>query len=178
MFTTLFTTYGCNKLIFDYTPDYLIAVDRFLVYELLDHGVDKQTKFYTQTDSTLSRYKDKDINYVIQDRRLADSGTAAMRLAGKHKHKYIYMIGFDYKHDYVDNVYAGTKHYIPTAQTIGVGYMLQQWEQRVRLNCKEFTNSTFYHVIGTDYIPNINKDNYIPITDQQFKEKLHELQNG
>ena len=168
-----YVTYGCNALYRDFMPDYLIAVDRFMAYDILDNNIDKQTKFYSQNDSTYSkRYPKSDINYVITDRRLGDSGSAAMRLAGKNGHKKVYMIGFDYTNNnrYDDNVYSGTKHYAIGPLTNGGLYMLQQWESRVRGNCKEFTNTEFIRVDGVGYKPAIPYSNFTNITIEQFKE--------
>lgn len=172
-----FTTYGCNALYRDFIPDYLVSVDRFMVYEIIESKVHHKCKFYTQTDSTFTRFKGEPINYVIQDRRLADSGSAAMRLAGINKHKIVYMIGFDYKmrNDYVDNVYANTKNYASGPLTNGGTYMTQQWESRVRANCKEFKETQFIRVDGVDYKPVVNYPNFTNISIEQFKEIINEL---
>lgn len=173
----LFTTYGCNALYRDFIPDHLIALDRFMAYEILDNKIDQQTKFYSQNDSTFDRYKNSKINYVICDRRLGDSGSSAMRLAGINKHKNVYMIGFDYKghNSFTDNVYAGTKHYAPGPIDNGGDYMLKQWETRVRANCKEFTDTIFYRIDGVGYKPTVPYSNFINISVEQFKEKINEL---
>lgn len=177
---SLFTTYGCNALYRDFIPDYLISLDRFMVYEILDNKIDEKTNFYTQTDSTFVRYKDRKLNYVTQDRQLGDSGSAAMRLAAKNKHKIVYMIGFDYTDNnlYTDNVYCGTKHYANAPITNGGKYMLTQWESRVRMCCREYSDVIFYRVDGVGYKPCVPNTNFINITVEQFKETINELQNG
>lgn len=176
----IFTTYGCNALYRDFMPDYLIALDRYMAYEILDNKIDQLTNFYSQNDRTFSRYKDNKINYVICDRRLGDSGTSAMRLAAKNKHKNVYMIGFDYTDNnrYTDNVYCGTKHYGAGPITNGGLYMLQQWESRVRGNCKEYKDTLFYRVDGIGYKPTVPYDNFTNITVERFKEIINELQDG
>ncbi len=176
----IFTTYGCNALYRDFMPDYLVALDRYMAYEILDNKIDQMTEFYSQNDSTFNRYKDSKINYVICDRRLGDSGTSAMRLAAKNKHKKVYMIGFDYTDNnrYTDNVYSGTKHYGVGPITNGGLYMLQQWETRVRGNCKEYKDTMFYRVDGIGYKPTVPYDNFTNITVERFKEITNELQDG
>lgn len=174
-----FTTYGCNALYRDFIPDYLISHDMGIVDEIVENRVHYKTKFYTQHGTKIDyRHSiNEPINFVIQDKYMGDSGTGALRLACMNSHKIVYMIGFDYSNDnkYIDNVYAGTKHYQPGPINNGGQFMLTQWESRLRYVCDNFTNTKIIRINGNGYIPTCKKDNFSNITIEQFKEIINEL---
>lgn len=176
---SLFTTYGCNALYRDFIPDYLIAHDFGIADEILDNRIHYKTKFYTQHGTKMDRRYDmkEPINFVIQDKYMGDSGTGALRLACMNGHKVIYMIGFDYSNDnkYIDNVYAGTRHYQPGPINNGGQFMLTQWESRLRYLCDTFSDRKIVRVNGNGYVPTCKKDNFSNITIEEFKEIINEL---
>ena len=178
----IFTTYGCNALYRDFIPDYLISHDMGIADEILDQKAHYKTKFYTQHGTKMdNRYKKGEpINFVIQDKYMGDSGTGALRLACMNNHKTIYMIGFDYSDNntYIQNVYAGTKHYQPGPINNGGEFMLRQWESRLRYCCDTYKDTSIIRVNGNNYKPTCKKDNFTNITVEQFMEKINELQNG
>lgn len=171
-------TYGCNALYRDFIPDYLISHDMGIADEIVENNVHYKTKFYTQHGTKMDNRckKGEPINFVIQDKWMGDSGTGALRLACMNGHKVIYMIGFDYSNNnkYIDNVYAGTRHYQPGPINNGGEFMLRQWETRLRYICDTFSNNII-RVNGNGYIPVCKKDNFKNITPEQFKEILNEL---
>ncbi len=177
----LFTTYGCNAIYRDFTPDYLVAHDFGIADEIIEQKAHYKTKFYTQHNTKMNNRQSigEPINFVIQDKWMGDSGTGALRLACINGHKTIYMIGFDYQtqNKYIDNVYAGTKHYQPGPINNGGEFMLRQWETRLRHYCREYKSINIIRVQGVDYKPVCNESNFANITIQQFKEKINELQN-
>ena len=179
----IYTTYGCNALYRDFMPDYLISHDMGIADEILDNKVHYQTKFYTQHGTKMDNRhkKNEPINWVIQDKWMGDSGTGALRLACMNGHKVIYMIGFDYatKNKWIDNVYAGTKHYQPGPTINGGQFMLVQWESRLRYMCDTYKDTQIIRINGNGFIPTCKKDNFKNITPEQFKEiYTNELQNG
>lgn len=174
-----FTTYGCNALYRDFIPDYLISMDFAMVHEILESKVHYKCKFYTQYDQkAVHRAKlGEPINWAIQDKWIGDSGTGALRLACMNKHSNIYMIGFDYTNDnkYTDNVYAGTKNYIPGPITNGGEFMLRNFESRLRYMCKTFKDSNIIRINANGYKPCCKENNFSNITIEQFKEIINEL---
>lgn len=176
-----FTTYGCNALYRDFIPNYLIAHDFGIADEILDNKIHYKTKFYTQHGTKMdNRHRlGEPINFVISDKWMGDSGTGALRLAGINNHNIIYMIGFDYSDNntYIQNVYAGTRHYQPGPINNGGEFMLRQWETRLRHWCREYNHISIIRVNGNGYNPCCKESNFKNITVEQFKEIINELQN-
>lgn len=178
----LFTTYGCNALYRDFMPDYLISHDMGIADEIVENRAHYKTVFYTQHGTKMdNRHSNGEpINFVVQDKYMGDSGTGALRLACKNNHKNIYMIGFDYVNEnkYIDNVYAGTRHYQPGPINNGGKFMLTQWESRLRYLCQTYKDINIIRIKGVDYIPLCKESNFTNITIEEFKEIINELQNG
>jgi len=175
----LFTTYGCNALYRDFIPDFLVSHDMGIADEIVENRVHYKTKFYTQHGTKMDNRhsKGEPIHFVVQDKWMGDSGTGALRLACVNGHKNIYMIGFDYttQNKYIDNVYAGTRHYQPGPINNGGEFMLRQWEQRLRYCCNTYTSINIIRVQGVDYKPVCKAENFSNITIEQFKEIVNEL---
>lgn len=170
----IYVTYGCNALYRDFMPDYLISHDMGIADEIVENNAHYKTKFYTQHGTKMDNRhkKGEPINFVIQDKWMGDSGTGALRLACMNGHKVIYMIGFDYldNNRFIDNVYAGTRHYQPGPINNGGKFMLTQWESRLRHLCDTYTDTQIIRINGNGYIPVCKKDNFHNITVEQFKE--------
>ncbi len=175
----IFTTYGCNALYRDFMPDFLISHDMGIADEIVENRVHYKTNFYTQHGTKMDNRhtKGEPINFVIQDKWMGDSGTGALRLALKNGHKNIYMIGFDYVNEnkFIDNVYAGTRHYQPGPINNGGKFMLTQWETRLRYLCQTYSQSNVIRINGNGYIPLCKESNFSNITAEQFKEIVNEL---
>lgn len=175
----IFTTYGCNALYRDFMPDFLISHDMGIADEILDSRAHYKTNFYTQHGTKMdSRHsKGEPINFVISDKWIGDSGTGALRLACSNGHKNVYMIGFDYSDNntYIQNVYAGTKHYQPGPISNGGEFMLRQWESRLRHWCQEYKNTNIIRININGYTPVCKATNFSNITIEQFKEIINEL---
>lgn len=175
----LFTTYGCNALYRDFMPDYLISHDMGIADEIVENRVHYKTNFYTQHGTKMDNRHNKNepINFVIQDKWMGDSGTGALRLACSNGHKNVYMIGFDYSENntYIQNVYAGTRHYQPGPINNGGEFMLRQWEQRLRHWCQAYPNTNITRINGNGYKPVCKETNFSNITPEQFKEIINEL---
>lgn len=174
-----FTTYGCNALYRDFIPDYLISMDFAMVHEILESKVHYKCKFYTQYDQKAVHRANlgEPINWAVQDKWIGDSGSGALRLACMHKHKIVYMIGFDYNENnsYTDNVYAGSKNYQPGPVFNGGNYMLRQWESRLRHHCKTYKDTEIIRVNANGYKPVCKENNFKNISVEQFKEIINEL---
>ena len=175
----LFTTYGCNALYRDFIPDHLISHDMGIADEILEQKAHYKTKFYTQHGTKMDHRHSigEPINFVVSDKYMGDSGTGALRLACQNDHKNIYMIGFDYSDNntYIQNVYAGTKHYQPGPINNGGEFMLRQWETRLRHWCREYNNINIIRINGNGYKPLCKESNFTNISVERFKEIINEL---
>lgn len=170
-------TYGCNAIYRDFSPDYLISMDEYMVKEIISNGGHLRSKFYTQRHNSPIFNKHKDAvnhtNFVVNDKWNGDSGTGALRIAGSHGYKKIYMLGFDYGTSYTDNVYYGTEHYLPKALTSHNTTMIRSFESRLRHWCDVYSDTNIYRLNNNGYKMLCKAKNYIELTTQEFEEKLY-----
>ena len=115
---------GCNALYRDYYTDYLVCVDKRMVKEAIDAGVnDRGTLVYTRSD-WFRHFKTKrirtvpDLPYVGSERWDEPfqwgSGPYAVLLGAMYtKLKEVKLIGFDLysKTDNINNIYKSTPNY-------------------------------------------------------------------
>lgn len=105
---TIGTTYGCNALYRDFTPDVLVATDPEISTEIQNSGYPDNNIFYTREVIPGSKA------IKIQKYYGFSSGPVALSLAVQNQHHSILMIGFDLganEKGEFNNVYAGTKFY-------------------------------------------------------------------
>jgi len=115
---------GCNAIMRDYKMDYLVCVDRRMVQEAINRGVNKHSLIYTRED-WLPQFKNNkrirtvpDLPYVGSDRWddpfQWGSGPYAVLLGAKYtKLKKVKLIGFDLysKTQNINNIYKDTPNY-------------------------------------------------------------------
>lgn len=166
----LFTTYGCNALYRDFIPDHLIAVDPYMIHEILNKDIHMKTKLHIQGHSQFDTHKLRQYYSIVHYgyKEGMDSGNTAILVACQQDHDVIYMIGTDYT---VDNVYAGTQNYNPQSHHS----LPPVWQTRITRLCKQYSDKKFIRVNGNNYTPNITCDNFHNITIEQFKETVNEL---
>ena len=103
-------TYGCNAIVRDFAPDFVVANDA-LASELVNGGYCDDMIIYGTAEMVLS-YPGK--FYLVPQNPNWDSGAVAAYLACFDGHTTVYLIGFDCHTghtDYQFNVYAGTTGY-------------------------------------------------------------------
>ena len=103
-------TYGCNAIVRDYIPDFVVANDE-VAQELVNGGYCDETIIYGTAAMVLS-YPGK--FYLVPQDPSWDMGARAAYLACFDGHKTVYLMGFDQHsgHAYHHfNVYAGTPGY-------------------------------------------------------------------
>jgi len=102
------TTYGCNWLYTEFTPDILVAVDR----PISDHI---QNTFYPTTNKFYTRkvYAETGALPLCYRFKNWSSGSNAIQLAVFNNHDSIVLLGFDFgkKSEKSNNIYTGTKFY-------------------------------------------------------------------
>jgi hypothetical protein len=163
-----FTTYGCNALYRDFIPHYLISMDIYMVYEILNNKIHHKTKFYTQHINQIDELATTEpIHFIEGYANTPDSGTAAIKIAILDGHKYIYLLGFDYHDGTYNNVYAGTDNY-PKTNTVIHNNQDISWRQRLYDLIDKHMDVRFIRI--TDQINNSDKNNYSHMTLKQFKE--------
>ena len=106
-------TYGCNAIVRDFIPDFVVANDE-VASELVNSGACDQTIIYGTAAMVLS-YPGK--FYLVPQDPPYDMGARAAYLACFDGHTTVYLMGFDQHsgHEYHHfNVYSGTSGYPDT----------------------------------------------------------------
>lgn len=118
--------WGCNAIYRDYTPDFLVAVDRNMQIEIFQSGYHENNKCYFRN----SRHTHPNIT-TFPSNKLApnNSGVAAFYFAMRQKkYRRFIFLGFDFSNQ---NVYAGTKNYAkkdkPVPVRMNVQEKLSEW---------------------------------------------------
>lgn len=109
-------TYGCNALIRDFTPDFLVANGDDIITEMVNSQYTNRTITYANANAILT-YPNK--FYLIPQNPSWDAGAIAAYLACFDGHKQVYLMGFDGhsgESNYNYNVYSGTNGY-PAARS-------------------------------------------------------------
>ena len=115
---------GCNAIMSDYKMDHLICVDKRMVEESIDAGINQYTKIYTRSD-WYPRFKHNknikllpDLPYEGNERwdepfQWGSGPYAVLLGALKSKKETVHLIGFDMYSDTttVNNIYKDTKNY-------------------------------------------------------------------
>jgi hypothetical protein len=104
------TIYGCNALYREFTPDFLIAVDAKMIFEINKSGFQHQIPVWTNYNKA---YKSMTGFNYFEPSKGWSSGPTALWKASNDGHDEIYILGFDYQGlgNKVNNIYAGTKNY-------------------------------------------------------------------
>jgi hypothetical protein len=103
-------TYGCNAIVRDYMPDFVVANDE-MAQEIVEQGYWYNNIIYGTNAMVLS-YPGK--FYMVPQSPNWDMGATAAYLACFDGHKTVYLMGFDtHSGDttYQHNVYSGTRGY-------------------------------------------------------------------
>ena len=162
--------YGCNALYRTFRPDYLVAVDVKMILEISKSMFQHKNQVWTNYNKSYEGIQN--LNY-FQPGKGWSSGPTALWLASQHRHKRIYILGFDYKGlkegQRFNNLYADTPNYKKSQDSATFyGNWLRQTESVVAGHEK----SQFIRVIAPDnYCPEqLNKhENYSTITVEEFK---------
>ena len=111
------TIWGCNALYRDFTPHYLVSVDKAMQDEIHASGYcEKHQVIFRQTPTGRYPYNFHKNIYVYNTGKQVpnNSGVGALYFALKQGHRKIYLLGFDFKTPElgeVQNIYKGTRNY-------------------------------------------------------------------
>lgn len=161
--------YGCNALYREFEPDYLIAVDPKMIFEI------EKTKYHLTHEVWTNphiKYKSfHGFNYFIPSLGWS-SGPSALHLASTHSPKEIFILGFDYtgNNGTFNNVYADTHNYKKSSD---VPTYYGNWEKQTEHVIKHNQNIKYFRVVEEDYYaPKWNYTNFRHITYADFKKML------
>ena len=143
-------TYGCNAIVRDFSPDFVVAND-IMASELVNTGKCDDNIIYGTADMVL-KYPGK--FYMIPQNPNWDAGSMAVYLACFDGHKQVYLMGFDLHSGHYDhqfNVYSGTPGYSEIDSETTQTY----FEQTMLTVMKTYGDVDFVRVSPT-------KDYYMP----------------
>ena len=103
--------YACNAVFREFDPDYLVAVDAKMIFEIC--GANYQHKVPVWTNENRAFKKFKNLNYFSPPLGWS-SGPTALHLATKHAHTKLYLLGWDFvgtREGKLNNLFADTNNY-------------------------------------------------------------------
>lgn len=157
--------YGCNALYRDYDPDYLVAVDPKMIFELQESKY--QLHYNVWTNLSKNHQYDDGFNYFTPTIRWS-SGPCALHLASTHKPDYIYILGFDFVgiDEKFNNVYADTFNYKSSKE---IPTYWGNWESQTETVIKTNPSIQYIRVIrDTDYQPTWQYNNFKNLKYSEF----------
>lgn len=170
-------TFGCNGIYRDFSPDYLVAMDRNMVDEIIQAKAYMNSVFYTQYDNAIEKQIIRDrlpINFTQPISETNDSGTSCVKLATGFGFTRIFMLGFDYISDNpykLNNVYAGTKNYGPPENHVHEK-CYDRWRAHLKRVILANPQTEYYRVNLNNYEPNIRCSNYHNITKEEYEQYI------
>lgn len=166
--------YACNAVYREFKPDYLIAVDAKMVFEICKSGYQQKHEVWTNPNKAYDKLVR--LNFFNPSKGWS-SGPTALDLASTHGHDNIYILGFDYqgtKDDRINNIYADTPNYKKSSdKATYFGNWLRQTGVVIQQNFKK----RYIRVVedSNSFIPEpFNKfGNLSHITVEEFKNSFN-----
>ena len=143
--------YACNGVYRTETPDYLVAVDPKMVFEICESQYPKENQVWSNFNAQYNK-NPKILNHVQWFRPSLgwSSGPTALRLACEHGHKEIYILGFDYQGHKegqrfkFNNLFKDTRNY-KRGKDDATFY--GNWMNQTKRCLKDFKDIKFHRVI-------------------------------
>ena len=166
------TTYSCNAAYRDFFTDYLVVMDDYMLSEIIQTKTYEDTIVYTQHTNANEEWSTRiPLYFTSFEPFTLDSGSAAVKLAARHGHNIIWMVGFDGMcSGLASNVYANTRNYPPHAFYNGNEALVQGWQRNLHKILCDFPNVQFYHV--TDNGLRNALPNYHTVSQEVFKQVI------
>lgn len=169
--------YGCNALYREYSPDYLVAVDAKMIFEITQNKYQLSHQVWTNPNKLYAKLTG--LNY-FQPSLGWSSGPTALHLASSHNYSTIYILGFDYEgidangNKLLNNVYADTPNYKKSKDNATYyGNWLRQTCTVISKNSKK----RYIRVVseGYKFLPKdlLNLKNLEHITVEDFKKTFN-----
>ena len=165
-------TYGCNALYRDYTPDFLVIVDRKMYQEVVEAEYDQKNIVYTN-HLCMSRYGGT--SHLIPNNQMLGTGTTCMSIAVQDGHTDLICFGFDCAEDGPNfNIYKDTNGYA-TSDTI---VHQTVWAKQIYTFMQKNESISFRFVEGNLPKAFFELDNCKSITYNELNTIIDEKENG
>jgi len=161
--------YGCNALYREYEPDYLIAVDPKMIFEINESGYQKTHEVWTNPNA---RYKNFNGFNYFQPSLGWSSGPTALELAARHHPTEIYFFGFDLEGiaGKFNNVYADTKNY---KRSVDHATYYGNWQRQTEKVISDHKNIKFFRVVEDKYYdPNWHMPNFRHLRFTELRQQM------
>lgn len=105
------TTFGCNALYREFSPDFLVAVDVKMIVEINKSRYQHNNEVWTNPNKAYQKFTG--FNYFNPSKGWSSGPTALFLACEQKKFKKIYILGFDYIgiNSLINNMYADTPNY-------------------------------------------------------------------
>ena len=135
--------YGCNALYREFAPDFLIAVDPKMVFEIQKCAYQRNYQVWTNLNPKF--HYDEGFNYFTPSLGWS-SGPSALQLAASKYPDEIYIFGFDFAgiDSFFNNVYSDTHNYKASTD---IATYWGNWEKQTEIVIKRYPTVQFYRVI-------------------------------
>lgn len=163
--------YGCNALYRDCEPDYLIAVDPKMVFEIADKTVHTRIPVYTNINTKVKKIPK--LNFIDPSKGWS-SGPTALWLASNHGYETIYILGFDYTgiKEKLNNVYSDTHNY---RRSTDPATFYGNWQRQTETVIKENSKTKYIRVMppGSIEFGWQKYNNYSTLDYNEFKTVIN-----
>ena len=145
------TVYACNGVYRTDRPDYLIAVDPKMIFEIAESDYVFNNKVWSNFNAQYNKNQ-KILDHIQWFRPSLgwSSGPTALRMACDHRYKEIYLLGFDYqghnngKGFKFNNLFKDTRNYKKSKDE---ATFYGNWMNQTKKCLKEFSTIQFHRVV-------------------------------
>ena len=168
--TPLGTTYGCNWIFKEYTPNVLIATDRAIADHIQETGYAQKNRFHTRKPVV-----DLGGKGLSNDYKGFSSGPNAAAMACIDGHTNIYLLGMDLgtTNGMFNNIYADWQFY---KKKLDPPTFAGNWINQIVKLTEDYPNRQFYRVEGIEsaFVKQFNKiDNMKILSMDKFLEMVN-----
>ena len=145
------TVFDCNAVYRTHRPDFLIAVDPKMIFEIAETDYPVHNKVWSNFNAQYNKHP-KILNHInwFKPSLGWSSGPTALRMACEHGFKEIYILGFDYqglnqgKRFTLNNIFGDTRNY---KKRNDEATFYGNWMNQTKRCLQDFKDVQFHRVI-------------------------------
>ena len=145
------TVFACNAVYRTHRPDFLIAVDPKMIFEIAETDYPVHNKVWSNFNAQYNKHP-KILNHInwFKPSLGWSSGPTALRMACEHGFKEIYILGFDYqginqgKRFTLNNIFGDTRNY---KKRNDEATFYGNWMNQTKRCLQDFKDVRFHRVI-------------------------------
>jgi hypothetical protein len=145
------TVFACNAVYRTHRPDFLVAVDPKMIFEIAETDYPVHNKVWSNFNAQYNKHP-KILNHInwFKPSLGWSSGPTALRMACEHGFKEIYILGFDYqglnqgKRFTLNNIFGDTRNY---KKRNDEATFYGNWMNQTKRCLQDFKDVRFHRVI-------------------------------